>query len=691
MPQIRQLPPDVVNKIAAGEVIERPASVVKELMENAVDAGATRIEVSLEQGGMQLVRVADDGVGIPEQQLPLAVASHATSKIEDADDLFRVGTLGFRGEALASIAAISRLRIRGRAADADAGAELEVTGGRMADVVPCGCPRGTTIEVHDLFYNTPVRRKFMRTTQTEVGHACEAFTRIALAFPAVHMTMRHNGRTLHDLPPCERWRDRVAALFGDQLAEGLIWVESDDTQARISGYVADPQFSRAANRMQYLFLNGRHIRDRSLQHALGEAYRGLLLTGRHPIVFLRLDLPPDAVDVNVHPTKLEVRFVDSGRLYSQLLGTIRGKFLATDLTARVHASTAGNAASGATATDGTAAESERTGAAAGFQTSSTGAGSAGAAPANDGLAGEAHDAGQAQRHRQELVQWAQGQLPAVVAEPVSGSYPTTAWPADRGGRTPAPLPGSAPSGDATHGATESWRASDGPGLAARGADDPTHLPNDSHPGPHRNPLTGPVAARGPVAAVGGQRGLQLQNRYLITENDEGIVVIDQHALHERVLYEQLREKVLSEGMETQQLLVPEPVHLAPAEAAAALDAREELAQLGIRIEPFGGDTVLVSSYPAMLRNVSPGELLRQVVDQMMAGGQTPQRRDLLDELLHMISCKAAVKAGDRLSADEVTALLEQRHLCQDAHHCPHGRPTALVFTREELDRRFRRT
>ncbi|MCO6457922.1 MAG: DNA mismatch repair endonuclease MutL, partial [Pirellulaceae bacterium] len=340
MPQIRQLPPDVVNKIAAGEVVERPASVVKELMENSVDAGARRVEVSLEQGGMQLIRVADDGCGISEQQLPLAVASHATSKIANADDLFRVGTLGFRGEALASIAAISRLRIRARQADAEAGAELEVLGGQLSAPVPVGCPVGTTIEVHDLFFNTPVRRKFMRTTQTEVGHACEAFTRIALACPELHLALRHNQRVLHELPPCERWRDRIAALFGGELAEGLIWVESHDEQARISGYVADPQFSRAANRMQYLFLNGRAIRDRSLQHALSEAYRGLLMTGRQPIVFLRLEMPPDLVDVNVHPTKQEVRFVDSGRLYSQLLGAIRNKFLTTDLTARVGATEA---------------------------------------------------------------------------------------------------------------------------------------------------------------------------------------------------------------------------------------------------------------------------------------------------------------------------------------------------------------
>ena len=661
MPQIRQLSPDVVNKIAAGEVIERPASVVKELMENSIDAGATRIDVSLEQGGMQLVRVADDGCGMTEDQLPLAVASHATSKIRDADDLFHVLTLGFRGEALASIAAISRMRIRGRSADTDSGAELEIAGGRMSDVVPSGCPVGTTIEIQDLFYNTPVRRKFMRTTQTEMGHASEAFTRIALAHPGVHLTLRHNQRTLHDLPPCERWKERIAALFGDELAEGLIWVESSDDQARISGYVADPQFSRAANRMQYLFLNGRHTRDRSLQHALGESYRGLLLTGRFPIVFMRLDISPDAVDVNVHPTKLEVRFVDSGRLYSQLLGAIRGKFLTTDLTARVGAPES---------TDGS------------MPAASAGAGAE--IPTHDD--GAAHDPSQARQHREDLVRWAQGQLPNQDADARGASRAFSAASPSRGNDADA-----WPSG-ASH---SNVPGANWPAPVA----DYKPFPDTGSVADHRvladsvdsvSAAEGAVAAEGPVAFGHGYRGMQMQNRYLVTEDEQGIVIIDQHALHERVLYEQLREKVLAGGMETQRLLVPESVSLSPAEAAAALEARETLAQLGIAIEPFGGDTVVVSSYPAMLSNVSPGELLRQVVDRLLDSGQTPVRRDLLDELLHMISCKAAVKAGDRLSLEEVAALLEQRHLCQDAHHCPHGRPTALVFTRDELDKRFRR-
>ena len=640
MPTIRQLSPSVVNKIAAGEVIERPASVVKELLENAVDAGAMRIDVSLGAGGTDLIRVVDDGCGIAPADLPLAVASHATSKIADAEDLFRVGTLGFRGEALASIGEVSQLVIRSRQRDGEAGYQLEVDGGRRSEVCPCGCPIGTTIEVRNLFFNTPVRRKFLRASQTEIGHASEAFTRLALAHPQVHFTLRHNERVLFDLPPVASWRERIAAFFGRDIEASLIGIDNSDGTIRLSGFVADPQHSRGNNRMQYLLLNGRHIRDRSLQHALGEAYRGLLLTGRFPIAFLRLELPADAVDVNVHPTKLEVRFADSGRIYSLLLGSIRKKFLATDLTARVRSPLA-ESAPGA----------------------------------------EAADAAAALAHRRELVDWATGALAgagvstAVAEEDSQGSLELQF---DRAGGG-LELTRLDRSWEAVPASPRQQQAGEAAGRLAAQAGHPL--------------VEQPSATRIDPAQPrrASHLGFQIHNRYLVTENAEGMVVIDQHALHERILYEELREKVLNGDMEAQRLLVPEPVSLPPAEAAAALEARETLAQLGIEVEPFGGDTVLVSSYPAMLANLAPADMLRQVVEQLVTSSKTPERRDLLDDLLHMIACKAAIKAGDRLAPEEITVLLEQRHHYQDAHHCPHGRPTALVFTREELDRRFKRT
>lgn len=635
MPIIRQLSASVVNKIAAGEVIERPASVLKELLENAVDAGALRIDVAVEQGGGELVRVCDDGCGMSPEQLPLALAPHATSKIQDADDLFRVATLGFRGEALASIAEVSRMVLRSREPQSDAGAELEVVGGRAGEVVPCGCRPGTTVEVYNLFYNTPVRKKFLRATQTEMGHCSEAFTRVALAHPRIHFTLRHNDRTVYDLPPCESWPERIGKFFGQDLADDLVWVESTDSGVRLRGFVARPSQSRGNQRMQYVFLNGRAIRDRSLQHALGEAYRGLLLTGRYPICFLQIDMPPDAVDVNVHPTKLEVRFQDSGRLYSQLLGTLRTKFLSIDLTSRLQP----------------------------------------AGHENDPA--QAHDAVRADSLRNELVQWAKGQLASQMPQ---AAQPPLALSAHTGSLELNYVHPPHATLELTP-LTRNWSPVGGP-------EEPEPWeqaqPKTAEALPHGERFGSSASTRAPVA-------MQVHNRYLIAESDEGVVIIDQHALHERILYEQLRTKVLAGQLESQKLLVPEPVDLPPAEAAAVLAQQELLAKLGVQVEPFGGDTVLVTSYPAMLANMNPAEVLHELVDRLMTGGKSPDRRDMLDELLHMISCKAAIKAGDRLSHEEVASLIEQRHLAQDTHHCPHGRPTALVFTREELDRQFKRT
>lgn len=334
MSSIHRLPPAVVNKIAAGEVIERPASAVKELLENSVDAGATRIDVRVTKGGCDLVQVTDNGCGIPADDLPLAVASHTTSKLRTAEDLFQVATMGFRGEALASMAEVSQFCMRSRTAESTAGAELEVHGGVAGQVLPCAAQTGTQVTLRNLFFNTPVRRKFLRTTQTEMGHVTEALTRIALAHDHVHFTLHHNERPVHELPAVTDWRDRIAALFGDELADHLMEVESQQDALRIYGFVANPSYNRGNNRMQYLFLNRRYIRDRALSHALSEAYRGLLMTGRFAVGFLQLEIPPDQVDVNVHPTKMEVRFENSGQIYGQLLGMLRSRFLSTDLTAR---------------------------------------------------------------------------------------------------------------------------------------------------------------------------------------------------------------------------------------------------------------------------------------------------------------------------------------------------------------------
>ncbi len=331
MSRIHQLDALVINKIAAGEVIERPASVVKELLENSVDALATRVEIDIGQGGTELIRIVDDGEGLHPDDFLLAVSSHATSKIESAEDLFQVQTMGFRGEALASIASVSQLKIRSRQAEASIGYELEVNGGQVGPIRECGCALGTMLEVRNLFHNTPVRRKFLKTTATEFGHISEQFARVAIANPRLHAVLRHNGKPVYELPATNRLIERLELFHGSKLSEQLIWIESETDNIRLWGYVGHPSQSKSSRKSQYLFLNGRYIQDRALQHGLSEAYRGLLMVGRQPIAFLFLEVPPEIVDVNVHPTKAEVRFRDGQQLYRQLLSTLRTKFLGMDL------------------------------------------------------------------------------------------------------------------------------------------------------------------------------------------------------------------------------------------------------------------------------------------------------------------------------------------------------------------------
>ncbi len=334
---IRQLSSAVINQIAAGEVVERPASVVKELLENAIDAQATRIDLSVERGGKDLVRVADNGQGMAPDDLVLAFEPHATSKLADAEDLFRIRTLGFRGEALAAIAEVAKLRCQTRQAGAAEGSELLIEGGVFGPVKNCGCPPGTVMEVRNLFYNTPVRRTFLKSDMTESGHVADMFSRIALAHPEIHMTYRSGNKVVYDLPPAPGTRERIATFFGRELAESLLWVEGQLDDIQLWGYVGHPSQSRSTAKGQFLFIAGRYVRDRSLAHALNEAYRGLLMVGRMPVAFLHLEIPPEEVDVNVHPTKIEVRFRDSHRVYSHLLSTLRQTFLKSDLHSRLQA------------------------------------------------------------------------------------------------------------------------------------------------------------------------------------------------------------------------------------------------------------------------------------------------------------------------------------------------------------------
>lgn len=665
VPTIRQLPPNLINQIAAGEVIERPASVVKELVENSIDAGSHRIEVSVTGGGTESIRISDDGCGMLPDQLPLAVASHATSKLPSDESLFSVSTLGFRGEAMASIGSVSQMTIRSRAEGESIGSEMVVRGGVVEPVSPAGCPTGTVIEIRNLFFNTPVRHRFLKTAATERGHIVEAFTRLALANPQIHFVLSNNDKVMHDLPAAKNWSERIRAFFGDEIAESLIPISDRDDAIKISGYVGDPSVNRGNNRMQYLFLNGRHIRDRSLQHALGEAYRGLLMVGRFPICFLRLDMPADLIDVNVHPTKLEVRFTDGGKVYGRLLQTLRHQFLKTDMTHRV----------------GPISVESHTGVGREDPDVHRAGGPVAAAPTTTQPGFSAANRVEHEQ-RQSVIQWARtGDAGASSSGAASASH---ALPPSLSGSAAPPF---RPFGDPSVSSQVPPPVDAGP-IDNRSSDNRNRNNEIELDAAFKAASDSQVSGSPSVCYL----GFQVHNRYLVTQDEKGMVVIDQHALHERVLYERVCEKVLGQGssLESQRLLVPEPVSLTPAERTAAIDAKETMAKIGLEIDDFGGDTIVISAYPAMLPHTSPADMLRVVLDSLMSAGKDPDAKDLLNHLLSTIACKAAVKAGDPLSAEEITALLEQKDLYHDTHHCPHGRPTALFFSREELDRMFGR-
>jgi DNA mismatch repair protein MutL len=642
--RIQRLSPSVINKIAAGEVIERPASVVKELLENAVDALATRIEVDIEAGGAELIRVTDDGEGIAPDDIELAVTAHATSKLQSADDLFHVRTMGFRGEALASIAEVSRFRLRSRTAEQLTGTEIDVEAGILKEPRACGCPVGTRIEVRQLFLNTPVRRKFLRAPATEFSHIAEQFTRVALACPNLHLVLRHNDKTVYDLPATPRLQERLELFYGSDLGQQLIPIEAEHGATRLWGFVAHPSQSKSTRKGQYLFLNGRWIQDRSLQHALGEAYRGLLMVGRYPVAFLFLELPPDEVDVNVHPTKCEVRFRDAQHLYRLILSTLRTRFLSMDI-----------------------ASGHRLDAGAGRPRLQTA------------------DPERQREAQQELVAWATQQLgswqprsdvsdlEARLDEMETRSFPPA--PPALGGPAPA-----LPSGSAGHSEDEAETFEPESPSAPAG-----------HGGP-RPPIVHVAAGSDarPASPSAELRAMQVHDCYLVLETGDGLTVIDQHALHERILYEHLRRRVLAGNIEVQRLLMPITVELSPREAGLVVDQKELLAELGLLVEEFGGSTVAITGYPSLTARAEPVELLRAVVEHLEGDSGRVSRRDLLDALLHRMSCKAAIKAGQRLAPEEIESLLAQRHLVDDAHHCPHGRPTALTLTRAELDRQFGR-
>ena len=611
---IHQLPANLVNRIAAGEVIERPASVVKELLENAIDAGATHITVEIEEGGKDLIRVTDNGCGIPPAELPLAFAQHATSKLLTDEDLFRISTMGFRGEALASIGAVSHAQITSRVSQSDAAYAISNRGGDISAPQAAAGNVGTSVEVRNLFFNTPARRKFLKGSPTEMGHISEMVLRTTLPFPQIGFELISSGRSVLKLP-ISSFRDRLLAAWPDEFHEQHMPLEVQDAEIRIQGVIGLPDIARPTGKYQYTFLNGRYIRDRFLQHALKEAYRGLTEPGRYPAAILLIDMPPGDVDVNVHPTKIEVRFRDSGRLHGMVLAEIREKLLSSDLSpAAVVPGSRPLPTSGQPSLESAA--------------------------------------------REKLVDFFKQQFP------------------DETNELAAPALGASPAAP--------------PGFFA--APQPTQAVMEFPAAAPRQPPVD-IAAFGqqPPAAAPIKSAIQLHNSYLVVESGEGMEIIDQHALHERILFEELKSRLARGPLESQRLLIAEPVKVSPKQMALLDQVQNILHKLGIEVGEFGPGTVAIQAFPTFLHRLAPGKFVQELLEKGEQEQMDLHEEELLHDVLDMMACKAAVKAGDPLTPQEIETLLARRHLVDRSSNCPHGRPTTLKLSLRDLEKQFKRT
>ncbi len=582
MPRIRILPETTVNRIAAGEVIERPAAAVKELVENALDAGAARIAVTLEGGGIERIEVTDDGCGMTADELGLAVQRHATSKLLD-DDLVRIATLGFRGEALPSIGAAARLAIVSRPPGAEHASAIRVEGGRVSEVTPAAGPTGSRVVVRDLFFATPARRKFLKHPRTEADHAEAAVRRLALAAPGVAFRLESEGRCLFDLPPQDR-AARVAALLGPDAAAAMFPVLGERGPLRLEGFACSPAVTRATGAAQALTVNGRPVADPVLKTAVRVAYREVIEAGRFPVVALYLDVPAEELDVNVHPSKAELRFRDAGAIRGLVISTL-GQALA---------------------------------------------GGAGTVTQN-------------------------AALPTRPPLHLFQSRPS-------GGIHSLPLPG------LSQGLAEAPMRFD-TGPAAR-----MLPPSEPHPD---HPLGAPVA--------------QVLDTYVIAVAADGsLVLVDQHAAHERLTHEAIRTQMLDGGVRSQPLLLPAVVELPSSDAARLLAHAGELARLGLELEAFGPGAVLVRALPAALGAPEPAPLLRDLADELAEQDEATALAARLDAVVARLACHGSVRAGRRLTQAEMDALLRAMEATPRAATCSHGRPTFLKLSRAEIEKLFGR-
>ena len=627
MSRIHLLSPRLANQIAAGEVVERPASVIKELLENSLDAGADKIEVDVDQGGVKLMRVRDNGSGIDKDDLALSLSRHATSKITSLDDLEAVNSLGFRGEALASISSVARLTLTSHTASQDSAWQVFAEGRDMsAQLQPAAHPVGTTVEVRDLFFNTPARRKFLRTEKTEFGHLEEVIKRLALSRMDVGFQLKHNSKVIHNLRPASQQvaqEKRVASVCGPSFMQQAVHIEMEAPGLRLWGWVGLPTFSRSQADLQYFFVNGRVVRDKLVSHAVRQAYRDVLYHGRHPAFVLYLELDAATVDVNVHPTKHEVRFRD-GRLVHDFIFRSLHKALAD---VRPEVPTGG------------------------------GLGELGIAPVTQPAQGIGGG-----------VFAGQNQLAIAPSNNTVGSDNPGGF-ANMGGYRPQMSASPEQLQEQTQVYGSLHAPSESPAVQAE----------------HIDPNTGEV-----IVPPLGFAVAQLHGIYILAENAQGLALVDMHAAHERIVYENMKTALQDQGVRAQPLLVPLSMAVSSREADHVESCQDAFEELGLLIDRAGNETLIVRQVPSVLQHADIEQLVRDVLADVVTYGTSDRIRAAHNELLGTMACHGAVRANRRLSVTEMNALLRDMERTERSGQCNHGRPTWTQLSLAELDKLFMR-
>jgi DNA mismatch repair protein MutL len=611
---IRVLPEALSNQIAAGEVVERPASVVKELVENSIDAGATRIQIDIEAGGKSLIKVTDNGLGMSGEDAPLAFARHATSKIAHPEDLEIIATLGFRGEALPSIASVAKVRLSTTSDENQGGTLVSVEGGTMAAVKDIACPRGTTLEVAQLFYNTPARKKFLKGDSTEFSHISQVVTQQALANPKIQFNLKHNGREIINTLPTDQLLYRIAELFGADLAKELVTVHRDSGSYKLQGYISSPIYTRSNRSAQFCFINQRFIRDKVILHATQQGYSHLLPKGRHPVIFLDLSMDPKLLDVNVHPSKAEVRFAFQQEVHQLVSEEVRNA-----LSRNEKASLA-------------------------------------ASPEEPESRVAERETGYSSPQGQEVRSF----------HPPARSDVTDYF----ASRDHKPLSNAMETLYKPHGGT--------PHRPVAGGDQKL-IYYDQKPVPVSSLIFSEFEALG-----------QLDNSFIVLQGKKGMVIIDQHVAHERILYERFRNAAKNKKIEVQQLLFPIAVEFSPGESELLSLHLEKLADWGLELEAFGKNEFLLRSVPAILKNNDHEHILRDIVELLPRQGESQVLHEKYEDILIMMSCRNAIKVNHPMGPDQIAKLISDLEQTEMPFTCPHGRPIALFYDIEDLLRKFLR-